>query len=320
MWTSLKLLLSSIVDYAGLFPPAQLSLAEAVTEYNLAQASPHTWMLDRFVIPVDCLPELGKRLSIFSRKTSSCQCWSVSVILSKNWAGELKQIDQISEQISEFFNKQKYERIDEALFQFTDYIPDYIHIRALEVAPLPPDEIRQVCLHLPADVDVFFEIPFNADLEPYLPVLQQTGTAAKLRTGGVTTNVFPDNRQLGQRILSLAAAQIPFKATAGLHHALRGNYRLTYQPDSTSTTMQGFLNLAVLAAFADRQHINLTEAIAILEERSIAAFQFTDTEMHWHNHALSIADIEQSRHRFFRSFGSCSFQELINDLYHLELL
>lgn len=316
MWTSLKLLLSSIVDYAGLFPPAQLNLAEAAAEYNLAQVSPHPWMLDRFVIPVDRLPELGKLLSIFSGKTSSCQRWSVSVILSKNWAGELKQIDQIREHVSESVNKQKNEQIDESVFQFTDYI----HIRALEIAPLPPDEIQQVCLHLPAEVDVFFEIPFNADLESYLPVLQQTGTAAKLRTGGVTTDVFPNSRQLGQRILSLASAQIPFKATAGLHHALRGSYRLTYQADSASTTMQGFLNLAVLAAFADRQHINLTEAIAILEERSIAAFQFTDTEIYWRDHTLSVADIEHSRHRFFRSFGSCSFQEPIDDLYHLELL
>lgn len=300
MLTSLKQLLASIVDYAGLFPPAQLNLSEAVATYDRAQASPHTWMLDRFVVPATRLHELVSLLLTASERMYVSKPWSLSVILSQNWATELEQIDQIRETASQQSCQ--------------------VNIRALEVAPLSPNEMQHVCLSLPAETEVFFEIPFDTDLDLYLNVLQQTNTAAKLRTGGITHDAFPGSMQLSQRVLSLAKAQIPFKATAGLHHALQGNYRLTYQPNSMSTTMPGFLNLAILATFAYQQRITFAEALAILEERSITPFQFTDTAITWRNHSLSVSEIERSRHQFFRSFGSCSFQEPIDDLHHFGFL
>lgn len=300
MLTSLKSLLASIVDYAGLFPPAQLSLPTAVAMYDRAQASPHAWMLDRFVVPVTHLHELNQLLSTFSEKAYGSKPWLLSVIVSKNWATELEQIHQLRETAAQQVCQ--------------------VEIRALEIAPLPLSEMQQICLNLPAEVEVFFEIPFDADLEPYLKVLQQTNTAAKLRTGGMTPDAFPDSAQLSQRVLSLAAAHIPFKATAGLHHALRGNYHLTYEPNSASTDMLGFLNLAILTAFAYQQRITLAEAQTLLEERSINAFQFTDTKISWRDRVLSVSEIAQSRQQFFRSFGSCSFQEPIADLHHLGFL
>lgn len=304
MLTSLKQLLVSIVDYAGLFPPAQLSLSEAVALYDRAQASPQSWMLARFIVPATHLQALRQTFFTASDSVYSPKPWPLSVILSKNWAVELEQINQICQTGFRHEYQQHYQ----------------IKVCALEVAPLPPSEIQQICLSLSAEMEVFFEIPFSADLEPYLPVLQQTGTAAKLRTGGITPDAFPDNTRLSQRIFSLANAQIPFKATAGLHHALRGSHRLTAQPDSPSTTMQGFLNLAVLAAFTYHQRITLTEALALLEEQSIAPFQFTDTAITWRDRSLSLAEIQQSRQHFFRSFGSCSFQEPIDDLHYLRCL
>lgn len=204
--TSLQYLLSEIVDYAGLFPPAQLSLPEAMVVYDRAQSCPDSWMLDRFVVPASRVHELVKLLPTISNAMHSSKSWSLSVILSQNWQAELEQIHQITETAS--------------------WHGDPIRIGALEVAPLAPTEIQQVCANLPADIVAFFEIPFNADLDPYLKVLQQTGAAAKLRTGGITPDALPDSIQLSQRILALAKTQIPFKATAGLHHPLRGNYRL----------------------------------------------------------------------------------------------
>jgi hypothetical protein len=306
--SSLKQLLASIVDYAGLFPPAQLSLPEAVIQCDQAQVSPHSWILARFVVPATRLLELNQLLSRTSESEGASESryisepWSLSAILSRNWAVELEQIKQM--------HKIEYQHEHQRQCQ----------VEALEVAPLPAAEIQQLCLKLPSDMAVFFEIPFSADLAPYLPVLQQTGTAAKLRTGGITPGAFPDSTQLSQRILSLADAQIPFKATAGLHHALYGTYRLTDALDSPSTAMPGFLNLALLAAFAHQQRLTLTEAVALLKEQSITPFQFTDTAITWRNHSLSIAEIAQSRQHFFRSFGSCSFQQPIDDLYSLGFL
>lgn len=294
MLTLLKRLLSSIVDYAGLFPPAQLSLSEAMNVYDRARSSPHRWMLDRFVLPATRLQEFIKLLP--HEETFVSQHWSLSMILSKNWEAELKQIEQITET-----------RL---------YTNSSLRISALEVAPLSPIEIQQISINLPAEINTFFEIPFDADLAPYLNILQELRASAKLRTGGITSNAFPQSIELAQRILSLANAQIPFKATAGLHHPLHG-YCLT---PASNTKMHGFLNVAIVAAFAYQKAITLSEAVAILEESSIDAFQFSETEVSWHDRILSSSAIENSRQHCFRSFGSCSFQEPIDDLYDLNLL
>lgn len=296
MLISLKQLLLAVVDYAGLFPPAQLSLPDALATCDRARSSPHHWMLGHFVVPASRLPELIQILPGLPNRSNSSQPWTLSVILSSNWVAELEQIHQLS------------------------HTTRQILIRALEVVPLPPDEIQQICRHLPTEVTAFFEIPFGVDLAPYLKMLQQPGTAVKLRTGGLTIDAFPDSKQLAQRILSLAEAQIPLKATAGLHHPLRGEYRLTSYADSASATMHGFLNLLLLAALSYQGRISGDEAVAMLEERSHHSFQFTDTTIHWRHHSLSLSEIERSRQQFFHSFGSCSIHEPITDLQHLELL
>lgn len=293
--TPLQHLLSSLVDYAGLFPPAQLSLPDAMTLYDRARSAPYAWMLDRFVIPASRLLELVQHLPSVSDAT---QVWSLSVILSSQWRKEWEQIEQMSHCLAQ---------------------DSPVQISALEVAPLPPEEIAQVCLQAPI-ATTFFEIPFELDLAPYLDVLHQTGASAKLRTGGVTPEAFPDSRQLAQRILSLAEARIPFKATAGLHHPLRGKAPLTGESDSPFTTMHGFLNVALLAAFAYHQPLTLDAAVSLLEETSIAAFTFNNTEVHWGGYMLSSPDIERSRQQCFRSLGSCSMQEPIADLQELGLL
>lgn len=296
MLQTLKQLLSAIVDYAGLFPPARLSLPEAMTVYDRARSSPYAWLVDRFVLPATRLPELATLLPSFLGQGHPGKPWSLSVILSENWAVELEQIDQL---------------------HATNH---QVLINTLEVAPLPPKDIQQVCLRLPVGVTTFFEIPFKTDIEPYLTLLQQSGVAAKLRTGGITSDAFPDSAQFCQRILSLAKAQIPFKATAGLHHPLRGSHRLTDASDSAFTTMHGFLNVAILAAFAYQQRGIFDDAIALLEEQSMHPFQLTETAIGWRDYSLSLTELEQSRQQFFRSFGSCSVQEPIADLHTLRLL
>ena len=61
-----RALLSEIVDYAGLFPPAQLPLEKAVREYAAHLGEEKAWMLGRFIIPAQRLEELEPHLVIFS--------------------------------------------------------------------------------------------------------------------------------------------------------------------------------------------------------------------------------------------------------------
>ena len=60
MATPLRSLLTGLVDYAGLFPPAELAMAQAVEKYASYRKGAHTWMLGRFVLPVPRLEEFAK--------------------------------------------------------------------------------------------------------------------------------------------------------------------------------------------------------------------------------------------------------------------
>ena len=61
-----RALLSRLIDHAPLFPPAELPLEEALAEDARARASPHAFVLARFVCPasmLERLPDLGRGIS-----------------------------------------------------------------------------------------------------------------------------------------------------------------------------------------------------------------------------------------------------------------
>ncbi|HEY9612420.1 MAG TPA: hypothetical protein V6C93_23905 [Allocoleopsis sp.] len=292
MPASVKVLLSSVVDYAGLFPPAKLGIREAMMNYAKAQMAPYAWMLGRFVLPASRLDEFEALLpQLEESKTSQ---WSLSVLLSQEMETEIERVRSLNN-------------------------PN-IAISALEIPPLLPTEIERVFPCLPTGVDLFFEIPLHKGLEAYVSVLQKIDASAKVRTGGLTAEAFPSVTQLCQCICAFAEARVPFKATAGLHHPLPAEYRLTYEPDSPSSKMHGFLNVTILAALVYWQKVTPEEALAILEESSINKFQYREDGIDWSNYQLNFLEIETARQQFFRSFGSCSFEEPIHDLKNLNLL
>jgi len=48
---SLEKLLGHLIDYAGTFPPAALSMEEALENYEQYRKGEHAWMLGRFIVP-----------------------------------------------------------------------------------------------------------------------------------------------------------------------------------------------------------------------------------------------------------------------------
>ncbi|MBH8578177.1 hypothetical protein I8752_35575 [Nostocaceae cyanobacterium CENA369] len=292
MYTSVKTLLASIVDYAGLFPPAKLGIEAAIVNYAKYQSTPYSWMLNNFVLPVSRLHEFTTIVPTLDLKQRS-----LSLIISNNWKSELEIVHSLQLRHSK----------------------NHIAVTSLEFPILSPIEIEKVIPHLTENLEVFFEIPLKEDLKPYLAVLKNTKASAKIRTGGMTVEAFPTVTQLFLGILAFAEAQVPFKATAGLHHPLPGNYCITYEPDSPSTLMHGFLNVAVMAALVYWQKVTPQAALEVLQDAS-NSFYFTDNAITWGDYQLNIAEIEQARQRFFRSFGSCSFEEPIDNLQELKLL
>ena len=65
-----RALLTRLFDHAPLFPPASMTLPDAVAEDGRAQASEHAWLLGRFVVPEGTDVE-GRELAVVSGRTET---------------------------------------------------------------------------------------------------------------------------------------------------------------------------------------------------------------------------------------------------------
>jgi hypothetical protein len=294
MLASVKALFSAIVDYAGLFPPAQLSLETAMANYVQYRASPHAWMLGRFVLPVSRLETLVALLPTFS-----LQHWPLSIVISGDIVTSGDVVAALDQVRSLSANQEA------------------IAIEALEFPPLPPAAIT--ALDLPPQAETFFEIPLNQNLTSSLAAVRSQGAAAKIRTGGITATAFLSAAQLYELIFACAQAQVSFKATAGLHHPLPGSYPLTYEPESERAAMPGFFNVALASALIYWQKINSEAALSLMQE-SANQFLLTDNVISWKQHQLGLLELTTARKHMFRSFGSCSFVEPIAGLQAMQVL
>ena len=107
--------------------------------------------------------------------------------------------------------------------------------------------------------------------------------------------------------------RVSFKATAGLHHPLRAEYPLTYEPDSVRGTMYGYLNVFLAATMA---HIGASDAevAEALQLTDRAAVAITEESIAWGGIAIPADAIALARGSFALGFGSCSFREPLDDL------
>lgn len=64
MSRSLHILLDGLIDYAGLFPPASLSMEAAVANYERYRRGPFSWALGRFVVQAERLGEVPRTFPV----------------------------------------------------------------------------------------------------------------------------------------------------------------------------------------------------------------------------------------------------------------
>ena len=97
---SLRVLLSEIVDYAGLFPPAQLSMRDAADNYAKYKRGEYNSMLGRFIVPVARLEEfVDAAKNLFS---SGADVWKLSVLASEDIDETIAKIEDFNERFAGF--------------------------------------------------------------------------------------------------------------------------------------------------------------------------------------------------------------------------
>jgi hypothetical protein len=288
---AIRTLVAGAIDYAGLFPPAALSMRDAVRNYAAYHDGAHAWALGRFVVPVARLAEFRENAA--SVLQSAELAWRLSVLAGPGGADDWRAVERPG--------------LNGAV------------VEALELQVRGPEDVVVVAARLPTGLDVFYEIPIGADAGELLAAIARVGGRAKVRTGGITADAFPSVGDLARFIVACARSAIPFKATAGLHHPLRATYRLTYDADSPRGDMFGFLNVLLAAAFA-RERLATEDVADLLAERDPSAFQFAADGVAWRGRNVSIHALGQTRGSLALSFGSCSFIEPIEELGALGLL
>ncbi len=283
-------LLAALIDYAGLFPPAGLSMHDAVRAYDDYRHSERSWALGRFVVPCTRLREFSEQIALLPERGAA---WGLSAI------GDATDRETIA--------------------RFNDGNARRAVIEAVEAQASSAEEIYALA-PLAAHFEVYAEIPISDDPLPLIAAIAaHPPLRAKIRTGGVTAEAFPGRMQVVRFLAACAAHDVPFKATAGLHHPLRGDYRLTYDRGSAHATMFGFLNLFV-AAILMRSGLSEADAAVVLDDRDLHAFIFDDHGVSWHGHRLNTSTIHTARKQFATAFGSCSFIEPMDDLHSMGLL
>ena len=301
-------LLADIVDYAGLFPPAALSMDESVRRYHAARGSEHQFMLGRFIAPVARLAEFEDAAADLLPRERDADPWRLSAIVGADSLDE--DIDAIFE-----FNQAH----DEGRAPGRAVV-DAIEVRVPAASAEGASFIDRAMTAIPEQLDPSFELPLGYDLRGLVAALAGSGGHAKLRTGGVTPDLIPAAETIADAIHDLAAADVAFKATAGLHEALRSTRALTYADNPPTAPMHGFLNLFLAATLARHANLRRPDTIECLLDESENAFGFTDDLASWRSSDVTTGQIAAARESFVTSFGSCSFDEPVQSLTKLGLL
>lgn len=296
---AIRALATGLVDYAGLFPPAKLGMAEAMANYAAYLAGPDAWMLGRFVLPIARLAEFDAlSAGLLSRGEGSAP-WRIAALAGDDVAADV--------QAALKFNCSHWSGSE-----IGHAIIDTIELR---VSYFDPGLRKRV----PDFFALYVESASGARGSiGMLDALNASGARAKIRVGGVTPDAFPGPDDVVAFLAGCVGRGLPFKATAGLHHLIRSDYPLTYEAGSSRATMYGYLNV-FLAAAALASGASISDARGILLESDMTSIQFRDDAVHWRDLTISTADIERAR-GLATSFGSCSFREPVDELARAGLL
>ena len=302
---ALRTLLEGAIDYAGLFPPAALPMAEAAANYHAYRQGDDAWALGRFVVPVARLGEFAEAASGLWPHGETAAPWRVSAVLgggdpSAN-AGQALAAEV--EAVAAFNTRHG---------RSGGIVPDGERggawVDTAELRCVRPDDVHAAREAIPRWVETYVEVPVTGDPEPLVRAIADAGLKAKIRTGGVTAGAFPTAAQVARFMSHCARCRVPFKATAGLHHPLRAEFPLTYEKAAPAATMFGYVNV-LLAAVYVRHGMDETSAAQLLEERDATAIADLGDAIEWRGHRLAADALRAAHSDFMLAFGSCSFTD-----------
>jgi hypothetical protein len=272
-------LLAGLVDDAAVFPPGSATIPEAVAAHREHRTAWYADLVGPLLLPASALSAVPGELGADERLT-------IGVIGDTGLDGLTAALATADP------------RLD---------------VRQLEIAVAkrgedPQPGLRRLLTVLagPASMTGYAEIPLTWGLLSALDTVAEARAngldiAPKFRTGGLAAELFPTPVELAAVICACRDRRLPFKLTAGLHHALR------HTDPETGFHHHGFLNVLVAA----------TTAVGGAEVAEVAEVLATTD-------ALPLAEVGRARRGEVRplwiGFGSCSVLEPLADLVRFGLV
>lgn len=266
---------AQLFDDAALFPPGNAPLDRAVADHRDHRAGELSDLIGPFVVSDLLLPELTRLLEASDAEEELPIALVVTggagaIEGAVTWAHRSAAVD---------LRAVEFALRDEA---------DLAHNARRVVTML--DTLEEQL----DEATVFVEPPrlHDAPSAGWLAALDELAARElplKFRTGGVEADMVPTPAQLAAAIDAALDRELPFKCTAGLHHAIRHDEG------------HGFLNVWA----ATRATLDGDSAEEVLESTDVDAI---------------LARVDASGRRWFRSFGTCSILEPHEDLVDLGLI
>lgn len=289
-----------LIDYAGLYPPASRDMNGAVAGHRAARASHEGWIANRFLCPASRLEELACEL--VATMQAGEEPWRIAVTYDQDPAAGAAAAAAFHAEMTPAAT------VD------------------LAEAPIPPAaDAKTIAGLFTAAASIndtvipYLEVPRNgaitATIDAIAGVVEEAlrPGGAKLRCGGTTAEAFPSIHEVAEFIMACTEAGIAFKTTAGLHHPIR------HHDEELDVMRHGFLNL-LAAAIAARTGAGMLTVEAIIADTDPDTFDVNFGGVTWRGERVGSQAVDETRRLGFVSYGSCEFDEPVEDLAKLGFL
>lgn len=322
MYQGLRTFLAEIIDYAGLFPPAQLEMAPAVSQYLSHGRGPNAWMLGRFVCQIG---QAGSLVSALEAEHRGVEPIRISAI-----ARPLEAVGEIGVQLHEDLVAMHDLHRRSRGRAVVECVELRLPLQAGTSQAAAQDAIDAIALHVVetgtraggADhplLETYVELASGSMQGTALSYIVEAlsgrpGFGFKLRCGGPSAESVPTVATVAHALAECRDRGVPFKATAGLHHPVR------HYDAALGAKAHGFFNLFGAGMLGYVHSLAEKDLQSILEDEVADNFSFDDAGFQWKRMPIETETIQRVRQRFVTSFGSCSFEDPIADLVGLGLL
>lgn len=272
-------LLNRPFDDAGMFPPAQLPLAEALKRYDQLEDEGWDGLVNRFLIPVSAVADMPAHAPL-----------DVSLV------ADLRRdvgTDAVLRAVRHLEN--------------LGHLVDMVEVR---VEPdQVQDQLRPLIGQLPDDTTLVIEVPHHVSPASVIPEWMEMAEPIgfKARCGGVTAQEFPEAAWLADFIVECVNCGVGFKFTAGLHEPL------TRHDATLDRTRYGFVSVLAAGLGAITMDFSKNEVRQLLMHSRPDDYEWSDIGMKTGDLEVTVKEID-ALWEYCEGIGSCSIAEPVEHL------